>query len=87
MSKTKIAISGIGAVGGYYGGLLAARYKDSEDIDIYFISRGENLKEIRENGIEVTEQRDLERMRLHRFPPGQTGKSGKVHHKGPDVLR
>ena len=42
MNKTKIAISGIGAVGGYYGGLLAARYKDSEDIDIYFISRGEN---------------------------------------------
>ena len=39
MNKTKIAISGIGAVGGYYGGLLAARYKDSEDIDIYFISR------------------------------------------------
>ena len=53
MSKTKIAISGIGAVGGYYGGLLAARYKDSEDIDIYFISRGENLEEIRKNGIEV----------------------------------
>ena len=53
MNKTKIAISGIGAVGGYYGGLLAARYKDSEDIDIYFISRGENLEEIRENGIEV----------------------------------
>ena len=47
MNKTKIAISGIGAVGGYYGGLLAARYKDSEDIDIYFISRGENLEEIR----------------------------------------
>lgn len=53
MSKTKIAISGIGAVGGYYGGLLAARYKDSKEIDIYFISRGENLEEIRENGIEV----------------------------------
>ena len=53
MSKTKIAISGIGAVGGYYGGLLAARYKDSDNVDIYFISRGENLDEIRENGIEV----------------------------------
>ena len=26
-------------------------------------------------------------MRLHQFPLGQTGKSGKVHHKGPDVLR
>ncbi len=53
MSKTKIAISGIGAVGGYYGGLLAARYKDSDNVDVYFISRGENLKAIRENGIEV----------------------------------
>ena len=51
MNKTKIAISGIGAVGGYYGGLLAARYKDSEDIDIYFISRGENLEEIRQKYI------------------------------------
>lgn len=53
MSKTKIAISGIGAVGGYYGGLLAARYKDSEEVDIYFISRGENLQTIKENGLEV----------------------------------
>lgn len=44
MNKTKIAISGIGAVGGYYGGLLAARYKDSEDIDIYFISRVKTWK-------------------------------------------
>ena len=49
MNKTNKAISGIGAVGGYYGGLLAARYKDSEDIDIYFISRGENLEEIRKS--------------------------------------
>lgn len=53
MSKIKIAIAGIGAVGGYYGGLLAARYKDSEEVDIYFISRGENLQVIRKNGLEV----------------------------------
>ena len=53
MCKTKIAISGIGAVGGYYGGLLAARYKDSEDVEIYFISRGENLKVIKEQGLEI----------------------------------
>ena len=33
MSKIKIAISGIGAVGGYYGGLLAAHYQDSEDVN------------------------------------------------------
>lgn len=53
MSKTKIAISGIGAVGGYYGGLLAARYQNSEDVEIYFISRGENLRVIKESGLEI----------------------------------
>ena len=31
MNKTKIAISGIGAVGGDYGGRVAARYKDAEE--------------------------------------------------------
>ena len=53
MNKTKIAISGIGAVGGYYGGLLAARYKDSEDIDIYSFPGVKIMEEIRKNGIEV----------------------------------
>ncbi|WP_455638625.1 ketopantoate reductase family protein [Parabacteroides sp.] len=53
MGKIKIAISGIGGVGGYYGGLLAANYQNSDDVDIYFISRGENLKAIRENGIQI----------------------------------
>lgn len=53
MYKTKIAISGIGAVGGYYGGLLANRYKDSDTVDIFFISRGENLKSIKEHGLRI----------------------------------
>lgn len=53
MSKVKIAISGIGAVGGYYGGMLAAYYETSDDVDIFFISRGENLKAIRENGLQL----------------------------------
>lgn len=51
MSKVKIAISGIGAVGGYYGGMLASCYQDSEDVDIFFISRGTNLQAIEENGL------------------------------------
>lgn len=60
MKKIKIAISGIGAVGGYYGGLLAARYKDADNISIYFISRGENLQAIRSNGLEIKEpQRNI----------------------------
>ncbi|RHU27263.1 2-dehydropantoate 2-reductase [Parabacteroides sp. TM07-1AC] len=53
MSKIKIAISGIGAVGGYYGGLLAAYYQNSEEVEIFFISRGENLQAIRKDGLEI----------------------------------
>lgn len=53
MSKIKIAISGIGAVGGYYGGMLASYYETSADVDIFFIARGENLKAIRENGLQI----------------------------------
>lgn len=53
MSKIKIVISGIGGVGGYYGGLLAAHYENSKNVDIHFVSRGENLKAIRENGIQI----------------------------------
>lgn len=49
----KIAISGIGAVGGYYGGLLARRYKNSVDVEVYFISRGENMRVIKEKGLEL----------------------------------
>lgn len=53
MSKIKIVVSGIGAVGGYYGGLLAAYYQKSEDVEVVFISRGENLKAIQEKGLLV----------------------------------
>lgn len=53
MSKIKIAISGIGAVGGYYGGLLAAHYQNSDEVDIFFIARGKNLQAIKENGLEI----------------------------------
>ena len=28
MAKLRIAFSGIGAVGGYYGGMVAARYQE-----------------------------------------------------------
>lgn len=53
MNKIKIAFSGIGAVGGYYGGLLTARYQRLQVADIFFISRGENLRVIKENGLRV----------------------------------
>lgn len=53
MAKLRIAFSGIGAVGGYYGGMLTSRYQGTERADIFFIARGENLKAIREKGLEI----------------------------------
>lgn len=49
----KIAISGIGGVGGYFGGLLAKHYHQSEEIEIYFIARGENEKAIQKQGLQL----------------------------------
>lgn len=51
--KTKIAIVGTGGVGGFIGGLLARHYMESDEVEIYFISRGAALKSIEEKGIEI----------------------------------
>ncbi|HRE73739.1 MAG TPA: 2-dehydropantoate 2-reductase [Flavobacteriales bacterium] len=53
MKPTKIIIAGIGGVGGYFGGLLAKQYFESEQIDIVFYVRGENLKAIQERGLKI----------------------------------
>lgn len=53
MNTLKIVFSGIGAVGGYYGGMLAVRCQVTAKANVYFISRGENLKAIRENGLQI----------------------------------
>jgi 2-dehydropantoate 2-reductase len=51
--KTKILIAGIGAVGGYFGGLLAKHFYNSGNVAIHFFARGEHLKEIQKNGLKV----------------------------------
>lgn len=48
----KIAIAGIGGVGGYFGGWLAKHYENS-DVEIYFIARGENETAIRDHGLQL----------------------------------
>lgn len=53
MTKKKIIIAGIGGVGGYFGGLLANRFYDNENIEINFVARGGHLKEIQKNGLKV----------------------------------
>ena len=50
---TKIAIAGLGGVGGYYGGLLAAHCAANQDIEVYFVARGAHLKKIQEQGLKV----------------------------------
>ena len=51
--KFRIAILGIGGIGGYLGARLAARYAGSEEAEIIFIARGGNLAAIRENGVKL----------------------------------
>lgn len=58
--KVRIAILGIGGVGGYYGGKLASRYQGSEAVEIIFIARGENERVIREKGLKLITTRGEE---------------------------
>lgn len=47
----KIAMLGIGGVGGYFGGLLAKQYSGSKEVEIIFIARGSMAKVIIEKGL------------------------------------
>ena len=49
----RIVVSGIGGVGGFYGGLLAKGFEGSKDVEIFFIARGAHLKAIQECGLRV----------------------------------
>lgn len=49
----KIAVIGIGGVGGFVGGKLATRFADSETTEIILVARGENEKAIRANGLKI----------------------------------
>lgn len=49
--KIRIAVAGIGGIGGYIGGKLAYHYQNSEEVEILFISRGENKKAIDQHGL------------------------------------
>ena len=51
--KTRIGILGLGGVGGYFGGLLAKAYAESDQIEIVFIARGETQKVIAASGLKI----------------------------------
>ena len=50
---TRILIVGLGGVGGYYGGMLARKYTDSKEVEIYFLARGAHLEKVKENGLTI----------------------------------
>ncbi|MBB1193517.1 2-dehydropantoate 2-reductase [Flavobacterium sp. SOK18b] len=52
--KQRIGILGIGGVGGYFGGLLAKAYLDSDTIEIIFIARGKTQNAIAQNGLKIS---------------------------------
>jgi 2-dehydropantoate 2-reductase len=47
----KIAVVGLGGVGGYFGGKLARKYAGSPEHAVVFIARGEHLAAIRRGGL------------------------------------
>ena len=56
----RIAIVGIGGVGGYYGGKLARHYTFQSDMEVIFIARGEHMTQIRKHGLKLlTTEGDL----------------------------
>jgi 2-dehydropantoate 2-reductase len=51
--KYRIAVLGIGGVGGYFGGKLAEHFSGSNDVEVIFIARGESAKVIKQNGLKI----------------------------------
>lgn len=53
MKKYRIAVVGIGGVGGYYGGLLANRFAKDENHEVVFIARGKHKELIAQQGLKL----------------------------------
>jgi len=49
----RIAIAGVGGVGGYYGGKLAHHFGGREDTEVIFIARGQHLEQIQRHGLRL----------------------------------
>lgn len=58
-AKKRIAILGIGGVGGYIGGYLAKQFLNSNSYEIIFIARGEHGNEIAKNGLSLITDEEI----------------------------
>lgn len=75
--KTRIGILGLGGVGGYFGGLLAKAYAESDQIEIVFIARGETQKVIAQSGLKIVLD-DSEMIVIPRIVSNDTAIIGKL---------
>ncbi|MFX1275935.1 MAG: 2-dehydropantoate 2-reductase N-terminal domain-containing protein, partial [Promethearchaeota archaeon] len=55
MEIKNILICGLGGVGGYFGGRIAHKIAQLNNVEynIYFLARGPHLKEIRKRGLKL----------------------------------
>lgn len=53
MEKYRIAIAGIGGIGGYYGGKLARRFAADAAYEVIFIARGPHKAAIAQQGLKL----------------------------------
>ena len=60
-----IVITGLGGVGGYYGGMLARAYAKSDEVGVYFIARGDHAYEIAKSGLQVETPKGVFTVRPH----------------------
>lgn len=51
MGKYRIAVVGIGGVGGYYGGKLAQRFAADDKYEVIFVARGDHKNRIEKEGL------------------------------------
>lgn len=49
----KVAIMGIGGIGGFLGGKMARKYADSKEYEVCFICRGKHLEKINQDGLKL----------------------------------
>lgn len=74
--KYRIAVLGIGGVGGYFGGKLAEHFAGSNDVETIFIARGESAKAIKTSGLKIItpEGEQIVRPNLVSDEPSEIGK-------------
>ncbi|MBW1779581.1 MAG: 2-dehydropantoate 2-reductase [Deltaproteobacteria bacterium] len=71
----KIAVMGVGGVGGFYGSLLARHYAENRDVQVIFIARGAHLQAIQTDGLKMqgTSGEFIVRPDLATDNPGECG--------------